>query len=324
MKLNKLLWVVGLVIVGVIVFMFVLPKKTAVVDQKYTVIKGAIKIFVTTTGTVLPQNRLEIKPPLAGRIESILVVEGQHVKKGQTLAYMSSSDRAALLDAARGQGLQKMKQWEDTYKPIPLIAPIDGEVIVRAVEPGQSVTASDPVLVLSDRLIIQAQVDETDIGKIQLGQKAMIVLDAYSDQTIEGLVDHVYYESKTVNNVTMYNVDILPNKVPEFFRSGMSANIDVIRQFKDNVLILPVVAIKKFKDKSFVFMNVAGQEKAEKKEVVTGLSDDENVEIISGLNESDIVVVSKQNYNIGQASAKQVNPFMPQRPQRTTAAGRAH
>ena len=234
MKLNKLLWVVVLLLAVVIVLMFVIPKKTTAVDQKYTVTKGSIKIFVSTTGTVLPQNRLEIKPPLAGRIESILVVEGQHVKKGQTLAYMSSSDRAALLDAARGQGIQKLKQWEDTYKPIPLIAPIDGEVIVRAVEPGQSVTASDPVLVLSDRLIIQAQVDETDIGKIQLGQKAMIVLDAYSDQTIEGLVDHVYYESKTVNNVTMYNVDILPNKVPDFFRSGMSANIDVIRQFKDN------------------------------------------------------------------------------------------
>jgi macrolide-specific efflux system membrane fusion protein len=322
MKNKTIIWVIIIAAVAAAAFFFLKPKKSANVSVDYTVKTGSIKVSVSTSGTVLPQNRLEIKPPLAGRIESILVVEGQYVKKGQTLAYMSSSDRAALLDAARAQGEANLKEWEDTYKPIPLIAPINGEVIVRAVEPGQSVTSADAVLVLSDRLIIQAQVDETDIGKIKLGQKAAIVLDAYSDQTIDGKVDHVYYESKTVNNVTMYNVDILPDRVPSFFRSGMSANIDVIREKKDNILILPVEAVKKFKDKSFVFMKSPDKEKPERREVVTGISDDDNIEIISGLNEGDVVTVSKQNYTATKTSSQPVNPFMPARPART--GGRGH
>jgi len=61
---------------------------------------GSIQTFISTTGTVQPQNRLEIKPPISGRIEEILVKEGQIVTVGQILAWMSSTERAALLDTA--------------------------------------------------------------------------------------------------------------------------------------------------------------------------------------------------------------------------------
>ena len=309
-----------MLIIGFIVFN---QKKATVVSVEYTVKKGTIKVAVSTTGTVLPQNRLQIQPPLAGRLDSILVVEGQYVKKGQTLAYMSSTDRVAILDAARAQGEKNMKEWEDTYKPIPLIAPINGQVIVSDMQPGQSVATSDAVIVLSDRLIVQAQVDETDVGKIKLGQKTKIALDAYPDQSIDGKVDHIYYESKTVNNVTIYNVDILPMKVPDFFRSGMSANISIVQQEKDDILILPLEAVKKYKDKTVVFVKTADQKKPEKREITAGLSDDDNIEIASGLNENDTVVVMKQTYS-GQAKNQAVNPFMPQRPARTTAPARGH
>ena len=92
-----------------------------------------------------------------------------------------------------------------------ILSPIDGEVIVATIQPGQTVTTTDDVVVLSDHLIVRAQVDETDIGKIQLGQKAFISLDAYPDRRIQATVEHIYYESSTVNNVTIYNVDLLPN-----------------------------------------------------------------------------------------------------------------
>ena len=131
---------------------------------------GGIQTIITATATVQPQNRLEIKPPINGRIDKILVEEGEKVKIGQTLAWMSSTERAALLDAARARGPDEMKYWEDVYKPTPLIAPIDGDVIVSKDEPGQTVTSSDVVVVLSDQLIVQAHVDETDIGKIKVGQ----------------------------------------------------------------------------------------------------------------------------------------------------------
>ena len=154
---------------------------------------GDICVLVSTTGVVEPQNRVEIKSPIAGRIEEILVEEGDKVKKGDVLCLMSSTERAALLDAAHLKGEEELKYWKEVYKPTPLIAPVDGEVIVRAVEPGQTVTVNDAILVLSDRLIVKAQVDETDIGKVKLGQKAVIALDAYPDIKVEGKVDHISY-----------------------------------------------------------------------------------------------------------------------------------
>src|SRR4051812_1144005 len=71
--------------------------------QVVTAMQGSIQDTVDATGGVAPLNRVEIKPPISGRIERLLVDEGTRVKSGQTLAWMSSSDRAAILDAARAQ-----------------------------------------------------------------------------------------------------------------------------------------------------------------------------------------------------------------------------
>ena len=67
---------------------------------------------------------MEIKPPIAGRIEKLLVDEGDDVTSGQILGWMSSTDRAAILDAARAQGPEESKRWEDAYKPTPIVAPL--------------------------------------------------------------------------------------------------------------------------------------------------------------------------------------------------------
>ena len=67
------------------------------------VVRGDLEVKVTAAGTVQPENRLEIKPPISGRVDEVKVHEGQVVKAGQVLAYMSSTERAALLDAANEQ-----------------------------------------------------------------------------------------------------------------------------------------------------------------------------------------------------------------------------
>jgi macrolide-specific efflux system membrane fusion protein len=274
---------------------------------------GHIERSITATGTVQPQNRLEVKPPIGGRIDKILVEEGQNVKVGDVLALMSSTDRATLLDAAKLQGSETLKKWEDVYKPIPLLAPIDGEVIVKAVDPGQVVTPSDAVIVLSDRLIVQAQVDETDIGKVKLGQEAVITLDAYPDLVAKSKVDHVYYESTTVNNVTIYKVDILPEKVPDEFRSGMSANVKIVQESKDNALLVPLDTVKQKNGKSFVLVSEGAGEKPDKREVGTGLSDDNNIEITSGLTADDTIVEQVTKFSLPKSQTTGTNPFMPSR-----------
>ncbi len=271
---------------------------------------GNIQNVITSTGTVQPQNRLEIKPAINGRIEDILVQEGDKVKKGQILAMMSSEDRAALLDAAGSQGEEAVKYWSEVYKQVPLSVPIDGEVIVRAVEPGQSITTSTVVLVLSDRLIVNAQVDETDIGKVKVGQPVTITLDAYPEVEVKGIVDHIAYESQLVNNVTTYSVEILPEQMPEFFRSGMSANVTIIVANKDNVLIIPNEAVVKEKGESFVKLLKSPGSAPELNKVLLGMADDTNVEVVSGLNPNDIIIIESKAFVLPKDKAGS-NPFMP-------------
>lgn len=313
-KKRKLV-VIGLIVIAVSLIWVAMARKNGVakeITKLINPVNGDIQSFASTTGTVLPQNRLEVKPAISGRVEKILVQEGDHVKKGQTLAWMSSIERAALLDAARAQGETAVKQWEEVYKPTPLIAPIDGDVIVKAVEPGQTVSASDAVLVLSDRLIVKAQFDETDIGKIKIGQPATISLDAYPDIKVNGAVNHISYESQLVSNVSIYEVDILPEKVPAEFRSGMTAEVGVLEGSSQNVLTLPLIAVKQDKEGSYVLISLGKDKKPVQKRIITGLSNDTDIEIVSGLDATDKVVVQK-TYVPAKASTTTV-PFMPGRP----------
>lgn len=315
---KKLIILAGVIVLGIGIFWIVWHgQESKNADDKIVeVTTGSIENSISATGNIQPQNRLEIKPPIGGRIEKMLVVEGQKVKVGDMLAIMSSTDRATLLDAARLQGgTEALKEWEDVYKPTPLLSPIDAEVIVKSVNPGQSVTVSDDVVVLSDRLIVQAQVDETDVGKVKLGQAAVITLDAYPNIEVKGKVDHIYYESKIVNNVTIYNVDIVPQEVPDVFRSGMSANVQIIQEHKDNVLLLSKEAVKSRNGKYFVLLKVDGKPKPQRQEIKIGLSDEANTEVVSGLNANDKVVIPtvKGKTNGNKSSKSPSSPFMPNR-----------
>jgi len=284
--------------------------------KEITPVTGIIKRYISSTGTVLPKNRLEIKPPVNGRIEKILVREGDKVKNGKILAWMSSTERAALLDSARGKGEKALQYWEDTYKPIPLPAPIDGEIIVAKTQPGQTVTTADAVLVLSDQLIVRAQVDETDIGKITPDKEAIITIDAYPDVKIKALVQHIYYESKTVNNVTVYEVDLRPEEVPGFFRSGMNASVDFIEEGRENALLIPEEAVSRRKDGNYVFVkrNDAGGALSDALEVSVelGESDGKNIEVLSGITKDDKVIMKEKKYSLPKNDLG-TNPFMPNR-----------
>ena len=260
--------------------------------RRVEVVRQDLRVTKTATGEVTPQNRVEVKPPIAGRVEQVLVREGDVVTQGHVLAWMSSMERAALLDAARAQGSAALARWEAVYKPAPLLAPLDGTVIVRAVEPGQTVTTTDPVVVVADRLIVKAQVDETDIGAIAAGQSATISLDAFAEQTIPAQVDHVAYEAKTVNNVTIYEVNVLPKRVPNFMRSGMTATVTFTVAATTGVLALPVEAVRQEGTEiSALIPATKSWQHPERRHITTGMTDGKWIEITSGLQEGDTVLV---------------------------------
>ncbi len=311
---NKLrLFFVLLIIMaigGAIVVKIKYKKSPDEVVKEIAPFVGSIRTYISSSATIFPKNRLEIKPSVNGRIEKILVLEGDEVKTGQILAWMSSTERAALLDAARGQGEESLKYWEEAYKPIPLPSPIDGEIIVAKTQPGQTITTNDAVVVLSDQLIVRAQVDETDIGKITKQMKAIITLDAYPDVKIKAFVEHIYYESKTVNNVTIYEVDLRPEEVPVFFRSGMNAAVDFIEQDKENILLVPVEAVQKEKGEVYCFVKQADGIEPLKTIIKPGISDDKNVEVLSGISAKDIIIVKSKKYRLPK-NDRDKNPFMP-------------
>lgn len=313
-KKKSLLFIIPIVlIVGIVlVFKFKPKANTDNLIKEVSPAYGAIQQIVSTTGTVLPKNRLEIKPPVNGRLEKILVKEGDIVKPGQILVWMSSTERAALLDASRGESEEKLKYWQEIYKPISLMSPIEAEVIVATAQAGQTITTNDAVIVLSDQLIVRAQVDETDIGKIKTGQNARISMDAYPDTKIKAVVDHIYYESKTVNNVTIYEVDLITEKNAPFMRSGMNASVDFVVNSKDKVLLVPVEVVQSGEDGKFVLVREYAGNEPEKRKVEAGISDERNVEIISGLDINEKVVVKSKKYVLPKSDTG-TNPFMPSR-----------
>lgn len=322
MKLNKKIFGIGIVLVGLWTVWhfwqnFSKHQQRRMSVEEVSPTRGDIELTISTTGTVQPQNRLEVKPPINGRIEEIPVQEGDLIKKGQILARMSSTDRAALLDAARSKGQESMDYWEDVYKPTSLIAPIDGEVIVRSVEPGQTLTSNDPVVVLSDRLIVKAQVDETDIGGVEIGQKAVVSLDAYPKEKVSGKVDHISYESKVVSNVTIYEVDIVLEEIPKIFRSGMSANIEIVKDSRQNVLRLPMKAVKHTDKGDIVFVKDEDNKKPMRTKIETGIANDEFIEIKNGIDEHDVILIQTEKSSLPRRGNNQGgSPFMPSRQSR--------
>jgi macrolide-specific efflux system membrane fusion protein len=280
------------------------------VYQEVVVTRGDIEATILSTGVVQPKNRLEIKPPIAGRAETILVDEGQIVKKGQIMAWMSSTERAALIDAARAKGPEELKRWEELYRATPVLAPIGGTVILRNIEPGQTFTGNDAVFVMSDRLTVKAQVDETDIAQVRLQQHARIMLDAYPDKPLVGKVDQIAYDAKTVNNVTTYEVEVLPGETPAFMRSGMTANVIFVSATHPNVLLVPGNAVKVRDGHSFILLpsdkpNGAPAEK----EIKTGLSDGKRIEVLEGVTEGEKLLA--QRLRTGGGSDATSSPLMP-------------
>lgn len=290
--------------------------------QKFVPAKVELKTLsraIESTGEIRPENRLEVKSPISGRLEELLVREGDIVTKGQIVAWVSSTERATLLDTARSKGEDEVKYWEDVYKAAPLVAPLSGTVIVRSLEPGQTISSSSAVIVIADRLIIIGQVDETDIGAIFAGQSVSVKLDAYPDSAFEGKVKSIAYDSKIVSNVTMYEVDVTPENLPDFARSGMTATLTFLIEKHEQVPAVPTAALEYRKGKAFVRMAAENGGEPEERMVQTGLSENSFTEITKGLAAGEVVLIPQ----IVRKKDNGTNPFLPGRPGGTNSGSRS-
>lgn len=290
-------------------------KKTSGDDAPYSSTAAFMKStaeYVETTGGVEPLNRVEIQPSSGGRIEEILAGEGKKVALGETLALMSSADRVAILDSARAMGEEQFNYWREAYKPIKIISPIEGTVILKNVVEGQTVSANTVLFAISDRLIVAVGVDESDIGRVKEGQRAEIVLDAYPDSPVKGTVFQILDEGKNQSSVITYTVKIRPDRVPSFYKSQMTANIKIRVTEPKPALFIPSRAVTLDASGSTSVITALEKGKPVYKRVVTGLDDGELVQIKRGLEEGEEVFYRGRPYRPQTASGG-TNPLMPQR-----------
>ena len=208
----------------------------------------------------------------------------------------------------------------DKVKNATVTSPVDGSIIAINANIGDQVGGSSQqgqtgdgqgsssnssfikIVDLSD-IQIKATIDQADIPKITAGQRVTIDLDALLDKDFEGSIVSIDPVANTSQNVTTYNAYISLDKTDTSIRLGMSADVKIDLGKRDDVLLVPNIAVRSGEDGKVVRKIVDGEPTDIK--VVTGLSDENNTEIISGLFEGDEIshsVFSQQSSGGGSGS----------------------
>ena len=221
-----------------------------------------------------------------------------------------------------------------------IYSPIDGVVLDRAVTEGQTVAASytTPTLftIAHDltQMQVEASVDEADIGYVKQGQRVSFTVDAFPDDVFSGKVTQIRLQPVTTSNVVTYTVIIqAPNKELKLM-PGMTASITAFVKEANDVLTVSsqVLQYKPERKDAAPPVNAGGLRESGKKEVwvkngksirrvliETGLDDDLNVQILSGLKLGDEVVISftagtSVDTSVAKKDTAESSPFMPKPP----------
>lgn len=197
-------------------------------------------------------------------------------------------------------------------------SPIDGIVLDRAVDPGQTVAASlnAPTLftLAGDlrEMLVRAAVDEADIGRVRAGQRATFTVDAYPDTVFSGRVEQVRLQPKVTQNVVTYDVILRAENPDMLLMPGMTASLTIVTARRDSALRAPAVALRFVpprdgaglparrpapqaadRGRLYILENGAPREVA----VQTGLSDGARVQILA----SEIPLKAGMEVIVGQA-----------------------
>ena len=214
---------------------------------------------------------------------------GEELKLKESQLQNNSRLAATLVDKA----LANLDEEEIQLSYATITAPIDGVVAFVSTQEGETVIASlnAPTFVnLIDlrRLEVTVFVDETDIGRIQVGQKTKFTVDTYTDKFFKGKVREIHPKAVIKDNVVNYEVilDIEKKNVAKL-RPEMTANVVLTTGTRKNVLTVPKEAIKRKGKKTFVVMQKNGG--LEDNPVELGWRDGGRIEVVTGLNDGDQV-----------------------------------
>jgi len=228
-----------------------------------------------------------------------LAVNKQNVAKAQLQVLDAKIGQA---QAQVAQDRANLKQLEEQYSYTTVESPIDGVVLSRDVEVGDAVSSilvlgSSATLIMTlgdiSEVYVKGKVDESDIGKVYLGQPARIKVESFKDKTFNGKVTKISPMGVEKDNVTTFEVRVSINNPGGELKAAMTANAEIILEEHKNVLQIPEGSILYDKDKkaSVEVPDPRGKEGKSKVAVNIGISNGAKTELLSGLKEGDQVVL---------------------------------
>ncbi len=311
--------------------------------QTAAVVRTDVTSVVSATGTITPVNSVDVSSKVTGLIKETKVQENEAVKAGQVLIVLDDTRLQAQLSQARerlanaranyernsrlnGIGAVSDQQLDSSrldYKVAQaayddassqlddtvIRSPIDGVVIGKPIPAGQTVAPgiANPMVILTvadlSQMQINTQVDESDIGKVAVGQKATFTVDAYPGKVFNGIVSSVSQKATITQNVVYYAVTIDVSAGDGELKPTMTARVSINVGESKNALTVPLSAVKTNKNQQYVVVMRNGQ--TENVNVTTGLTSDDRVEITSGLGDGDQIVVSQAKNSQQQQSQQQ-------------------
>ena len=260
-------------------------------------------------GTISPRLRQTITAAASGEITSLNVSVGSRVSAGTVLAVLGGeSAENSLADAALAVqnaqlSLQSAQEALDSYT---ITSPISGTVIEKNLKAGDQLNGGDSgaMAVIYDlsQLELQMDVSELDIGQIQPGQTVEITAEALPGQTFTGVVEKVSVNGTTTDGFTTYPVTILLSEYGDL-NPGMNVSAHIIVERSENALCVPAEAVNS--DGTVLVagegafaedgVTIADPSKIESRPVTLGRGNQDFVEITSGLEEGETVLLPIQS-----------------------------
>ncbi len=328
--MKKILLVGGIVAAAVGGYAWYESGQADVTVPMETVLRGTVVETVSVTGELLPEEYADLSFQSIGRVAEVFVKEGDTVRKGQILATLDTSVLESQLREARivqaiveeneklaRRGWDDLKPEERAAKKLAseqaredvrtliatiwvssVVAPMDGLLSKFDLRVGETVTTGTAIarITKSDRLIVEARIPESDITSIASGMEAEATFDALSPDDVFAIeITDIDRSATVVQDVVSYAVKFRFLSEDPRLRDGMTADIDIVTAKRENVLIVPFRALSKEGGKTYAEVR-RDDGTFGKVEVKVGLEGDEGtVEILSGLDEGDIVSVNAKS-----------------------------
>ena len=285
----------------------------ALIDQenaKATVQQREAALEIAKAQVAVEENNIKYYKKALNRISKLNASKYSTEKDLEAAErdYDNSVAQLALEQAQVKQAQASLDSAKTELSYTEIKAPVDGIVISKAVEVGQTVAASfetpEIFSVAEDltKMQIEASVVEADIAKVKEGQKVRFTVDSYADDYFYGVVTQVRNEATTTSNVVTYTVVIGIDNTEMKLKPGMTANVEIITAEEKDVMLVPNQALrfyiddsdnaKRYKDRG-VWIKKNG--KPERVTVKIGVSDDDNTQILeSSLKIGDAVIIGKE------------------------------